>query len=1252
MQCPQCQHENLPDAAFCEDCGTKLDPVCLHCRTENRATSKFCRTCGMPLTAAVPPPSPVLPARPGAWAEMRFQALLRAVIGLIQSEKRVTYRTLNYLFGRDDTLLDDIRKELGLRHLAVDEEGKVLVWTGEAQPAGQPAALMKSQPPSADTRPVTSSTAVPSPTTPPLPSPVTEPRTPSNGPTGPAEAITTAAPQDEPVVVSELSRSAPEAERRQLTVMFCDLAESTQLSQQLDPEDLREVIRAYQQTSAEVIHHFDGTIAQHLGDGLLIYFGWPVAHEDDARRALHAGLDLVDAITTSLNPRLEREHGVQLTVRLGIHTGPVVVGEMGGDGRHENLATGDTVNIAARLEGLAVPNTVVISQVTARLVRGMFALEDLGRHTLKGVAEPMLVFGVRGPREAHEDESVATGLPFLVGRDEELGLLVRRWEQAKERLGQVVLVSGTAGIGKSRLVATLRAQVRQEGLPCIAFRCSSYHHNSALYPVITHVERLLGFERDDTPATKLDKLERGLRPYSLPRDEVVPLVAALLSVPLDDRYPALTLSPQQQKQQTLDALVAWMLEEAERQPVLVVWEDLHWADPSTLEMLGLVLEQTPTVPMLHVLTSRPEFAPPWPTRSHMTPITLTRLERPQVEALIMHLASGKTLPAEVVAHIVAKTDGVPLYVEELTKMLLGSDLLWEEAEHYVLTGPLVSVAIPDTLQDSLMARLDQMHTAKEIAQRGAVLGREFAYAMLQAIATQDEATVQAGLAQLVAAELLYQRGRPPRARYRFKHALIQDAAYASLLRSTRQQVHEHVAHLLETRFPELVETQPELVAHHYTEGGCPDQAIVYWQRAGEQALQRSANQEAIGHLTTGLALVAVLPDTPARIQQELDMQMTLGPALMAVKGQAAPEVEQTYTRARELCWQMAGAPQLFPVLWGLWRFYYNRAAIPTAHELGEQLLTLAQGQQDASLLLAAHQALGNTWYQIGENTRACTHLEQGIDLEDIEQQRALAVRYGLSPTVHCLGIATRVLWALGYPDQALQRGHEACALAQELAHPPSIALALYLDVNLHLHIRQVDMVHEQTHALITLATEQGFAHWKGVGMFLQGWTLVAQDQREEGLVQMRQGMTEVLTMGAELYKPPFLIPLAEAYGTMGQVEEGLQTLAEARTVLEATGQRFYEAELYRLKGALRLQQADPDVPQAEACFQQALAIARRQEAKSWELRAATSLARLWQSQGKRQEAHDLLGPVYGWFTEGFDTADLVDAKVLLDELRK
>ncbi len=748
---------------------------------------------------------------------MRFFGIVTLTIALLQREGRITYRALKRGFELDDASLEDLRRELIFRRLARDEAGEGLVWIGGVPPpVGATAdAVMGLSPALAPLSPLAT----------------------DDGSTGiPASA-----------------RYTPEAERRHLTVMFCDLVDSTQLSRQLDPEDYRAVVRAYQEAAAAVIQRFDGYMAQYLGDGLLVYFGYPHAHEDEAQRAVQASLELVEAMAP-LNTRLEPQYGVRVAVRIGLHTGLVVIGEMGGGNRQEQLAMGDTPNIAARLQGLAAPNTVVLSAVTARLVHEAFALEERGLHHFKGVAEPMAVFRVLGPQESPGDEEEAgpARVPFLVGRDEEVGLLLRRWEQSKEGLGQVVLLSGEAGIGKSALVQTLREHVGREGCARLTFRCSPYHTNSALYPVIAHLQRLLRWERDETPEARLAKLERVLDASRQPLAEVVPLLAALLAVPLPEgRYAALTLTPQQQRQQTLDALVAWLLAEAERQPVLAVYEDLHWADPSTLELLGALLEQAPTVPMLTVLTFRPVFVPPWPSRSHLTPITLNRLERPQVEALITHLAGGKALPAEVVAHIVAKTDGVPLFVEELTKMLLESDLLQEDTQHYVLTGPLTAVTIPATLQDSLMARLDRLGAAKDVAQLGAVVGREFAYDVLQALAPLDEATLQARLAQLVEAELLYQRGRPPRARYVFKHALIQDAAYASLLKSTRQQVHQQIAQVFEARFPALVETQPELVAQHYTAAGCTEQAVVYWQRAGQQASDRSANVEAISHLTTG-----------------------------------------------------------------------------------------------------------------------------------------------------------------------------------------------------------------------------------------------------------------------------------------------------------------------------------------------------------------------------------------------------------------
>jgi class 3 adenylate cyclase/predicted ATPase len=1194
-----------------------------------------------------------LAAEPGtrqqAEVERQLHTVLLAVMALLQREQRVTYRTLRYVFGVDEACLHAVRDELCFRQLAREEGGQGLVWIGVCPPPAVSAPYPA---------PATAMALSAAPPRPPLPLP--EVPQPLPEPTSALDGVSSLlvddgvshTPDAVPVVTPALAHSAPEAERRQLTVMFCDLVGSTQLSGQLDPEDLRAVVRAYQEAAAEVIQYYEGHIAQYLGDGLLVYFGYPTAHEDDARRAVHTGLGIVEAIAT-LNSRLAAQYGVQLAVRLGIHTGPVVVGVMGGGGRHEHLALGETPNLAARLQALAPTNTVVISAVTARLVQGTFTLEDLGTHTLHGVAEPMTISRVRGllATASRDEEFVTATVPVLVGREEESGLLRRRWDQSKAGLGQVVFVSGEAGIGKSALVESLRVQVRAEGLPRIAFRCSPYHTTSALYPVITHIERLLQFEPDDSPVTRLAKLEAGLRPYDLPLAEVVPLLAGFLSVPLPaDHYAALTLTPQQQKQQTFDALLAWLAAEAERQPVLVAWEDLHWADPTTLEYLGLLVEQAPMVPMLHVLTARPEFNPPWPQRSHMTPLVLNRLERPQVEALMSQRAGGKTLPPEVVQYIVAKTDGVPLYVEELTKMLLASALLREEADQYVLTGTLRTVAIPDTLQDALMARLDQLNRAKEVAQLGAVLGREFAYELLQAIAPQDENALQEGLGQLVAAELLYQRGRPPRARYLFKHALIQDAAYASLLKSTRQQVHQQVAQVIETQFPALVETQPELVAQHYTAAGCHEQAVVYWQRAGQHASDRLAHVEAISHVTTGIELLTILPETPEHTQQALTLYIVLGAALQITKGQGAPEVEHAYTQARALCQQVGETPELIPVLFGLWRFSGLRSQLHTARELGDTLLRLAQQAHDPALAVIAHYALGFTWLCLGALPAARQHLEDAIACYTPDQRRAPVFRIGQDLGVGCRAHAARTLWLLGYPAQALARVRDAMALAHALSHPFTLAFARCVAAWVSQFRRDVPAVHEHAEAAVALATEQGFPQWAAYGTILRGWALAMQGQGEEGIAQVRQGIVAFRATGAVLHVPYFCTLLADVCAYLGHPADGLQALTEAHTLVEQHEERWWEAEVHRLRGVLLLRQPGTPQAEAEAWLQRALDVAHRQEAKSLELRAAMSLTRLWQQQDRRAEARDLLAPIYGWFTEGFDTADLQEAKALLEEL--
>ena len=793
---------------------------------------------------------------------MEFNEVLAQVLSLLQREGRISYRALKLRFSLDDNYLAALKDEIiEAKQQAVDEDGTVLVWTGGPERRSATASRLAA------------------------------------GVDRAGEAATLA------------------AERRQLTVMFCDMVESTAISGRLDPEDYREVVRSYHATCAETIQYYEGHIAQYLGDSLLVYCGYPHAHEDDAQRAIRIGLDIIDAVGV-LNTRLERQYGVRLAVRVGIHTGMVVVGEMGGGTHREQLAMGEVPNVASRVQAMAAPNTVTISGATQRLTRNSFVCEDLGTYPLRGVPAPVSLYRVYYANDFENllDVAVTTGLLPLVGRDEELTLLQQCWQQSWDGQGQVVHLCGEAGIGKSRLVQALGEWILGTAARLMVFHGSPYHTHSALYPVITSLQRLLQWRREDTVEERLAKLERGVQAYRFAADEAVPLLAALLSVPLLGRYATLALLPEQQRQQTLNLLVAWMRQETERQPVLAVWEGLHWADPSTLELLRLLIPQVPTARMLLLLTSRPEFAEPLEFQAPMTQITLNRLSHQKVEQMVEHLTQGKGLPAEVLQQVMTKTDGVPLFVEELVKMILESGLVRETAGRYVLAGPLPSLAIPATLQDSLMARLDRLGPAREVAQLGATLGREFAYDLLQAVAPMDEGTLQRGLAHLVEAGLLYQRGLPSRLRYLFKHALIQDAAYQSLLKTTRQYYHQRIAQILPRRFAETVEAHPELLAHHYTEAGLPSQAIPYWQQAGQRAVERSANVEAIKHFTQGLELLQALPATPERAQQELTLHLALGPPLIMIKGLTAPEVGQTYTQAQELCQQVGDSPQRFAAL--------------------------------------------------------------------------------------------------------------------------------------------------------------------------------------------------------------------------------------------------------------------------------------------------------------------------------------------------
>jgi predicted ATPase len=930
---------------------------------------------------------------------------------------------------------------------------------------------------------------------------------------------------------------------------------------------------------------------------------------------------------------------------------------MGGVGRQEQLALGEVPNVASRVQGIAQPDTVVMSAETYRLVQGFFECEPLGEQNLRGVSQPIAVYRVlrESGVQSRLDVASSRGLTPLVGREQEVGLLLQRWEHAKDGQGQVMLLTGEAGIGKSRLVQVLKDSVVVEPHTRWECRSSPYYQNTALYPLIDLMQRAMQWRQEETPEEKFERLEQTLSQYRLPLEETVPLFASLLSLPLlKERYPPLQWTPQRQRQKTLESLVAIVLELAEREPVLFILEDLHWTDPTTLEFLSLLVEQVPTTALYTLLTCRPHFQPAWHHRSYLTEITVNRLSRNQIEQVAIYVAGGKTLPAEIMQQLVDKTDGVPLYCEEMTKAILESGSLKEIDGRYELTGTLPTLAIPATLHDSLMARLDRLVTAKAIAQYAAVIGRQFSYELLQAVSELEQATLQRELSRLVEAELLYQRGLPPHATYIFKHALIQDTAYESLLRSTKQAYHRRIADVLAARFPEATENQPELLAHHYTEAGRYEQAIDYWHKAGQRALVNLAYVETIAHVTNGLALLETCPDIPLRVQHELEMQLMLGAAWMATKGYGAPEAEHAYMRSQELCQQMSDTPRLADVLYGLRRVYTNRGELRKACATAEQSLRLAHQTQDDATALESHYSLGYTLFQLGEFTTASTHLEHGIASSDrLQQQASLGVssRTGIDVGLCCRIILAWVLYVCGYLERALQNAGEVVRQSQARANPYTQAYVLSYAGFVHQFCRQVSAVYEEAEILIPLCREQKYGLFEAYGMHLRGWALGQQGQTKEGLRQIHQGVATIRATGRGIVLSHFLALLAEAYGTIDQAEEGLHVLDGTLAQVHQTEERYYEAEIHRLKGVLLLQQNSDNQAEAETCFQQAIAIAQDQQAKSWELRAATSLARLWQPQGKRQEAYDLLAPVYNWFTEGFDTADLKDAKTLLDALQ-
>ena len=1035
---------------------------------------------------------------------------------------------------------------------------------------------------------------------------------------------------------------AAEAERRQLTVVFCDLVGSTALSSWLDPEDLREVIRAYHRCIQEVAGRFDGFIARYMGDGALIYFGYPQAREDDAERAVRAGLALVAAV-----PVLRPHAAIELRCRVGVATGLSVVGDLIGAGAaQEQTVIGETPNVAARLQALAKPNAVVIADSTRQQLGSLFEVVDLGPQQLKGLVKSQRAWLVSGVSSVHSRfEALRSGETAFVGREEELNCLLRLWQQAKDGVGRVVLISGEPGIGKSRLAAVLRQRLQTQQHNVFQYFCSPHHRDTPFFPIIGELEREARFQRNDTPQARLDKLGALLAPIA-PSEEDIGLIAELLSLPYSGRYRVPDLTSQRKKEKTLEALVRYLARVAQQQPVLMIFEDLHWTDATSQEFLDLIVDRIEGMPVLLVATLRSEFKPPWAGPRPVISLTLARLDQGLCTTIVEQIAGPNTsLSKEIVAEIVGRTDGVPLFLEELTKAVLESAT--------VGPVPATSVGVPATLHASLIARLDRLGPiAKDIAQVGAAIGRDFSYELLAATAQRSERELAQALTLLVDAGLIFASGRPPQATYLFKHALVQDTAYSMLLRAARKTLHARIARTLVEHFPSVAEAQPQVLAHHFTEAGLIQEAIAYWSQAGEQSAAKSAFVEAIAQLRKGLQLIDELHDFRERKHRELELQVTLAAALMQAKGHANTEVGLVLRRARDLVLDTnaAGTILHFSVLYGLWVAQYLGGEPIAALEQAKEFLSLAQSQAQSGLLLTGHRLVGSALIPTGDFQEALSHLDRAVALYRPEEHEALAFRFGADIGITAICVRGWALWHRGFPDQARKALDEGVQSARKSIHRHTLAYALIYAGLTAISARWTTEGANAANELVSLTEEHGFALFLGYGLILQGGAMAQSGQGTAAAERIREGIAAMQATGARRVESMVLGLLAEALAATGAITKAFEVLAAALAAAEACGAHWADAELHRLRGELLQRLSMPDWAEIERCFRTSLTVANEQGSRGFELRAAISLARFLNKRERRDEARDLLAPLYGWFTEGFDTPDLKEAKALLDAL--
>ena len=1062
----------------------------------------------------------------------------------------------------------------------------------------------------------------------------------------PHAAVDPASPGDN---TADLAGS--EAERRHLTILFCDLVGSTKLSEHLDPEDFRELLATYQDSCARVVNHYDGQLARYVGDGLLIYFGYPQAHEDDASRAVRAALDIVEAVG-KINLEIVLPVDA-LAVRIGIATGTVVVGDIGTGARREEMAVvGETPNLAARLQTLASPGEVIIAAQTFELVKGFFDIDDLGAQDLKGISQPQPVYRVLAESGALSrlDASARLGLTPLVGRREEIAILVNRWELAVQGESNFVALSGEAGIGKSRVVRTFRESLVDETHSRLLYYGSAYHQNSAFYPVIDQLERAIRFASDDSVEVKLEKLKAEVSRLGLDVASIVPALAALLSLASGEQNLG-TPEPADLKRRQLSAISDMIEAVSSEIPVLLVVEDVHWFDPSSLELLSTISERLTHARLLMVMTHRPEFTFPTGVRTQLTQIPLSHLGGLDSTAIITQVAGNKPLPDEVTAEIIAKTDGIPLFVEELTKSLLESSVLRDDGKRFVLDDPLPPLAIPPSLQDSLMARLDRLATTKEIAQLAACFGRNFDLQLLSAVALHDEVELGNALAQLVEAGLVHERGMHPDINYEFKHALVRDAAYNSLLNSTRQLNHQVIAKTLEQGFKSLTDSQPELVALHYTEAGLAEPAVTWWLRAGQRSARLGANLEAIQHLERGLELLSTLDRNETRAQIEADTLLVLGNAIRLVEGSASVRAEGLYSRSQSVCEWLGDKDREFPALWGLWYVAMARGVLDQAKVQAEQILALAEEIGKTDLKLEAHHTLWGTFSLTGDLAATRHHAECGIELYRFEEHGEYGFVYGN----HDPGVCARytnavVLWLFGYSDQAKTQIEDAMELINRHSQPSFVSHGLIHCIPVYILLGDHERVRELAQQVQVLALEMANIEQSAYCEIVLGWAKVLRGDHADGIAEMETGLAIWPPDGHRYYFNHCVSMLADAYYRDGRFENGMHQLQQTLEGANLSSEQWWEAEIHRLLGRGYLLTNDGREDSARECFQKALEVSRGQDAKMLELRASTDLSRLLRDQGTRQQAIDLLTPVYEWFTEGFEGADLREARALLEEM--